>query len=81
MARTVEQRIDEVLMIKVDGHSENVTQEVAQVIKATPASGGAEYIRLQNHETGISHKWNAPVVDWNNTINTDPLVETRWIQE
>lgn len=47
-----------------------------RVVKASPNSGGAEYIRMSiGDESWI---WNAPVADWNEDVTED---DPRWIAE
>lgn len=53
-----------------------VTVPVGRVVKASPNTGGAQYIRMSiGDESWI---WNAPVADWNEDVTEgDP----RWIAE
>lgn len=81
MPRNFEQTITEDLEITIDGETETVTVEVGHVVRATPKSGGEEYIRLQKYDPGQSWKWDAPVTDWNDAVGTDPATESRWVQE
>ena len=57
-------------------NGETVTVRVGRVVKASPNSGGAEYIRMSIGDD--SWIWNAPVADWNEDVTED---DPRWIAE
>lgn len=56
---------------------------IAEIIEAAPnTESDAAYIRLQNYtEPFYTYKWNDLIVNFNDSISSDPTQEPRWEQE
>ena len=73
-------RVEELI---IDGQTFSESNEIGQVVRATPVSGGDEYIRLQ-YEDGRSWLWDAPLADWSHDIDVDAdavSFDVRWSKE
>ena len=79
MSRQVAQIVEGEVEIVVDGVSEVHVFETARVVRAVPAGGGDEYIRL--HTLDGFFKWNAPLDQWSTSVDADPENEPRWEPE
>ena len=77
--KQIVQYVDQVVKITRDATVTSETVEVGYVTRATPNSGGAEYVRLCIGDD--SWLWNAPVRDWNDKVSADVAVEGRWVKE
>ncbi len=75
--KEVEKMVDGKKMRVIEEVKETRNEECWQVVRATPNSGGQEYIRLQNVD-GRSFKWNAQVADYNDSVALD---DPRWKAE
>ena len=74
---TEQQEIDGQTIVDADGAPKEFY--AAHIVRATPNSGGTEYIRLHTNEG--SYKWNAPLDDWSVDVDHDPDSEARWEAE
>jgi hypothetical protein len=87
VSKTVEHIVQETTEIVLDGVAFSDTDDIGQVVRATPNSGGRpEYIRLQfdaigHPRNGETYRWNAPVTGWNSGVSNDPDSEDRWVRE
>ncbi len=82
MARVLEKIVTEVQEIVIDGGTYSETVNAGRVIRATPKTGGSEYIRLHFEAEGTSFLWNDLVANYDSdTTDHDPATEARWVQE
>ena len=77
--KRIEQYVDQEVRITLNAKVTSETVEVGYVTRATPNSGGKEYVRLCIGDD--SWRWNAPVRDWNDKVSADVEVEKRWVAE
>jgi len=81
MAKTVEKILFDTFTLTVDGSTVSNDAEVGRVIRATPKTGGAEYVRLQ-FESGESYKWDGVSETYSkDVVADDPNAEVRWVKE
>ena len=82
MIKTVELIISEDQTIEIEpGVEFTETIERFRVVSVTPEAGddySAKFIRNHDQQNLQSYLWNAPVDDWNDSIDCDPANESRW---
>ena len=82
MARNLEKLVTETQEITIDGVTYSETVDAGRVIRATPKTGGSEYIRLHIEEEGTTFLWNDLVANYDpDTTDHNPATESRWVQE
>ncbi len=82
MARNLEKVVTETQEITIDSVTYSETVDAGRVVRATPKTGGVEYIRLHLEAEGTSFLWNDLVANYNpDTTDHDPATEARWVKE